>query len=210
MITQKINLWVMKNSTDPTGAYLTEAIKARRSMQDFMANWSAVKQEIISNKELNEPISGDPFFPEEITNDGKWFKTYIHWYGKWYSDSHRFPILCSLVRKHPDIKLAMVSVLKPKAVILPHYGPWAGGIRVHIGVSTPNSNDCYIDIEGHRYSWRDDELVAFSDIYEHQVKNNTDTPRVILFMDLERTMKSKFSQFVVRLINQTLAKWNRA
>ena len=40
----------------------------------------------------------------------------------------------------------MFSVLAPGAKILPHDGVYKGCLRFHLGLSTPNSDDCFIII----------------------------------------------------------------
>ena len=48
-----------------------------------------------------------------------------------------------------------------------------------------------------KYSWRDGEDVVFDDTYEHDVHNNTEHRRIILFCDLRRPQKSAFSNWLV-------------
>ena len=202
-----LNRWVHKHSADPTTPYLTEAVRYRKSIQDILANWPMIREEVDRSVEWSSPIQGDLFFGEDLTDDGKWRKVYVYWYGKYGRDAYsRFPGLVGGIRRHRDIRLAMVSVLEPGGTIKAHTGPWAGSIRVHITVQSPNDPACFIAVGGERYSWKDNDFVAFDDTYEHYVENNTRYPRVILFLDIERKMKSVWAQSVVRLINSTLGR----
>jgi aspartyl/asparaginyl beta-hydroxylase (cupin superfamily) len=36
-----------------------------------------------------------------------------------------------------------------------HRDPYAGSVRYHLGLVTPNSDDCFIEVDQERYSWRD-------------------------------------------------------
>ena len=56
---------------------------------------------------------------------------------------------------------------------------YKGCLRFHLGLSTPNSDDCFIIINGEKYSWRDGEGILLDDTYEYEVHNNTDETRII-------------------------------
>ena len=202
---ETINKWILRNSKDSPEPYVTEDIKQRPCMKEVVERWSEIKEEVYRAKHLRTKIKGDKFFCEKIADDS-WYKTYIYWYGNWDKDSKNFPIISEIVKKHKDLNLAMISVLKAGGKIGSHQGPWGGGIRVHMGIETPNSEDCFIEVDGERFHWKDNELVAFCELYHHHVENNTDKDRVVLFMDVERKMKNFWSQLFVKFINSTIVK----
>lgn len=208
-----VNGWIERNSADPTGPILTGTVAARPSVQAIMARYDDIRLEVLMALPSATTIEGDLFFDHTITNDGKWDKVYIKWYsGLPDSSREQFPNLSEILDTHPDVHLAMVSVLKPGAVINPHCGPWMGSVRVHIGIQTPNSPQCRMTVGDSSFYWQDRKVEAFDDTYIHMVRNNTDEARVILFLDVERKMKSWWAQAIVRLINLTLARstgWGR-
>ena len=105
-----------------------------------------------------------------------------------------------LFRKYiTRIKIAMFSVLAPGAKILPHKGVYKGCLRFHLGLSTPNSDDCFIIINEEKYSWKDGEGILLDDTYEHEVHNNTEETRIILFCDIVRPLN-----FIGSSINNTI------
>jgi beta-hydroxylase len=79
-----------------------------------------------------------------------------------------------------------------------HRDPYAGSLRYHLGLVTPNDDGCWIDVDGQRYSWRDGEDVVFDETYIHQAKNETNVDRIILFCDVERPMRFRWAQAVNR------------
>lgn len=95
------------------------------------------------------------------------------------------PKTVQLIQDNPQIHLAMFSILKPGAVITPHTGAFRGAMRYHLGLKTPGEN-CRIYVDGKPYSWKDGEGVLFDDTYIHSVKNEEDSPRIVLFLDVER------------------------
>jgi beta-hydroxylase len=72
-----------------------------------------------------------------------------------------------------------------------------------LGLSTPNSDDCRIFVDGQVYAWRDGEDVMFDETYVHWVKNETEKTRVILFCDIERPLSNRF----MTRINRSVSAW---
>ena len=67
---------------------------------------------------------------------------------------------------------------------------------------TPNSDDCYINVDGENYSWRDGEGVMFDETFIHAAYNNTDKDRIILFCDVERPLRWKFARVINRFFKK--------
>jgi beta-hydroxylase len=173
-------------------------VSKRKCIKDIEENFKNISEEIMNQVQHATPIEGDLFFESFVTNDGKWKKIYLKWYAPAPDCSYRmFPNLMSVIDKNKDIRLAMISKLEPGANIKLHSGAYRGGIRVSIGISTPNDPNCYIWISGYKYFWKDGELVAFDDTFPHFVRNNTDVDRIVLLLDIDRKMKNKWSQTIV-------------
>ncbi|MEL7133345.1 MAG: aspartyl/asparaginyl beta-hydroxylase domain-containing protein [Pseudomonadota bacterium] len=96
------------------------------------------------------------------------------------------PETTRLVESLPSIKGAMFASLPPGARLVKHRDPFAGSLRYHMGLSTPNDDACFIEVDGTRYSWRDGQAVMFDETYIHYARNDTDQNRVILFLDIRR------------------------
>jgi beta-hydroxylase len=114
-------------------------------------------------------------------------------YLKWYADDLRSaralcPKTVELLAGIPSVKAAMFASLPPGARLVRHRDPYAGSLRYHLGLVTPNAPGCYIDVDGERYFWRDGEAVMFDETFIHFAENTTDQRRVILFCDIERPL----------------------
>lgn len=150
------------------------------------------------------PIKNDLFF-RQIADDN-WKKIYLKWYGEAPEYAYSmFPRTMALVDAHPEVRLAMFSMLEPGAIISPHRGPYRGCLRVHLGITTPNSPKCFINVGGTDYHWRDGRAVAFDDTYRHYVHNDTDKTRIILFLDVERTYSIPTVRHLNRFIMRRIA-----
>jgi beta-hydroxylase len=133
----------------------------------------------------SKPIKHDQFF-QGISDDG-WKRFYLKWYGPPDPKALQVcPETCALLQRMPEVHLAMFSILLPKSKIKLHHGPARMCLRYHMGIITPNDDACNIKIGEHTYSWRDGEDVMFDDTHYHEVTNDTNSPRIILFLDVER------------------------
>lgn len=206
-VIDRINNWITKNSADPILPNLTQSAMGRASVQDIMEHFPTIRSEILDALPYAQPIQGDLFFGDDITDDGRWDRIYIKWYAPPSKRAREiFPITTKIIERHNDVHLAMVSILRPGAKIKGHRGPWCGSFRVHVGVATPNTLGCHIVVANQVYFWRDGEVFAFDDTYWHHVENSTDLPRVILFLDVERKMEGWWRQAIVRFLNKTVAR----
>ncbi|WP_129775924.1 aspartyl/asparaginyl beta-hydroxylase domain-containing protein [Peristeroidobacter soli] len=130
-----------------------------------------------------------------------WKRFYLKWYGDFLpSASALCPRTAELLGKIPSINAAMFTLLPPGSRLGAHRDPFAGSLRYHLGLVTPNSPDCYIIVDGEKYYWKDGEAVMFDETYIHQAENRTDVTRVILFCDIERPMSNPVLRWINRVI----------
>jgi beta-hydroxylase len=112
---------------------------------------------------------------------------------KWYTDKcsrtavQMCPKTCAILDAIPTIRSAMFTVLPPGGRLGRHHDPIASSLRYHLGLLTPNSDRCALTLDGIEYPWRDGEELLFDQTYLHSAVNQTDTVRVILFCDVEKT-----------------------
>ena len=166
--------------------------------------WKDIRNEamnIYTNGNATE-IKNDMFF-KTIADNG-WKRFYIKWYGPITEEAYKLcPNTCKLISQLPEIKLAMFSILEPGSKIPVHAGPFKGCIRYHLGLNCPQ--DAYIIVDGIKYTWKNGEDVLFDDTFMHQVNNDSNDLRIILFCDIERKMRNSFSQKINKLVINYLA-----
>jgi beta-hydroxylase len=98
----------------------------------------------------------------------------------------------------------MFTELPPGGELRPHRDPYAGSLRLHLGLDTPNDDACFIDVDGTRYSWRDGEWTMFDETYIHWAQNGSEQNRIILFCDIERPMRWGWARGLNRFIAKNL------
>jgi len=134
-----------------------------------------------------------------------WKRFYLKWYGAPLPSAQALcPKTVALVESLPSVNAAMFALLPPGGKLNRHRDPFAGSLRYHLGLSTPNSDACRIFIDGEPYSWRDGQDVLFDETFIHSAENKTDVTRIILFCDVERPLRTRwmtaFNRWVARHI----------
>lgn len=119
-----------------------------------------------------------------------WTRFYLSWYGKDLPSAQALaPKTVALLKGLPSVKAAMFASLPPGAHLQRHRDPYAGSLRYHLGLITPEDKSlCFIEVDGQRYSWKDGEAVMFDETYIHHAQNSTQGQRIILFCDIERPL----------------------
>jgi len=134
-----------------------------------------------------------------------WKRFYLKWYGEPLPSAHTLcPQTVALLETIPAVKAAMFALLPPGSKLNPHRDPFAGSLRYHLGLITPNSDDCLIFVDGQPYSWRDGEDIVFDETFVHWAENKTDQTRVILFCDVERPLRTPVMRAINRLVSRVL------
>ncbi|MFP3610314.1 aspartyl/asparaginyl beta-hydroxylase domain-containing protein [Paraburkholderia sp. SIMBA_050] len=134
-----------------------------------------------------------------------WKRFYLKWYGSPHPSAQALcPRTVEILQRIPSVKAAMFAMLPAGGSLNPHRDPYAGSLRYHLGLMTPNDDRCAIVVDGIPYSWRDGEDVVFDETYLHHAENRTGEDRIILFCDVERPMKFAWAQAIIRAIGDVL------
>jgi len=140
-----------------------------------------------------------------ITTDDRWKTFFLYGYGyRMDSNCALCPETTRRVESIPGMFTAFFSVLSPGKRIPLHRGPYKGLLRCHLGLIVPGPEDrCWIEVGGERGHWQEGKCIVFDDTYKHQVHNDTDRTRVVLFLDIVRPMRAPGS-WMNRLILQII------
>jgi len=168
-------------------------------------NWRTIRDEARRVYEAGH-ARGSPKYDDLAFNSffrTGWSRFYLKWYDDYLPSARELcPKTCALLEDMPGINAALFAVLAPHSHLVRHRDPFGGSLRYHLGLITPNSDDCHIFIDGEPYSWRDGEDVLFDETYMHRARNDTDQARVILFCDVHRPLRFKpiaaLNHFIVR------------
>ena len=121
-----------------------------------------------------------------------WKRFYLKWYDDFLPSARAMcPQTVELLDSIPNVHGAMFALLPAGAKLGNHRDPFAGSLRYHLGLVTPNSEKCHIFVDGVECVWRDGEDFMFDETFIHRAENLTDQDRIILFCDVERPIKSR-------------------
>jgi beta-hydroxylase len=131
-----------------------------------------------------------------------WRRFHLKWYDDFLPSAEALcPRTVALLRSVPTVHAALFALLPAGGKLTEHRDPYAGSLRYHLGLITPNSDACRIFVDGQPYAWRDGEDVVFDETFIHRAENQTDQDRIILFCDLERPLRTP----VMRGLNRFIA-----
>ena len=186
------NLLMYAFSAVPAGAFPDR--KRFTAVDVLRDNWQTIRDEaagLFDQGHIRDALKDDDASFASFLKVG-WKRFYVKWYGEPLPSAQTLcPKTVELVNRIPGVKAAMFALLPPGTTLNPHRDPFAGSLRYHLGLITPNSPDCHIFVDGQEYFWRDGEDVIFDETCVHWVENKTDMTRVIFFADLERPLRSR-------------------
>ncbi|HKK47204.1 MAG TPA: aspartyl/asparaginyl beta-hydroxylase domain-containing protein [Balneolaceae bacterium] len=191
-----------KYSKVPTTPFLdpTEFPWTRR-LED---NWKVIRDEldeILKNKDAIPNFQDISEDQKALTEDNNWKTYFLYGFGyKAEQNCARCPKTTKLVESVPGMTTAFFSILEPGKHIPHHRGVYKGFMRYHLGLLVPEPKEqCRIRVEDTYAHWEEGKGIMFDDTYDHEVWNDTNGIRVVLFMDVIRPMS-----FPASLINKAI------
>jgi beta-hydroxylase len=172
-------------------------------------NWHIIRDEALqlSNEGYIRAATGNNDAGFNSFFKTGWRRFYLNWYGESIPSAETLcPKTVALLKATPGINAAMFALLPPGGKLNPHRDPFAGSLRYHLGLVTPNSPDCHIYVDGEKYFWRDGEDIMFDETYVHWAENKTDVTRIILFCDIERPLKTNMMRKLNHFVSRQLGK----
>ena len=163
------------------------------------AHYEEVRGEV---EELMGPLDDLPGFEEiapdfarsekgdPLTEDRGWKTFFLYGFGhRIEANCARCPNTAALVERVPGMRTAMFSILHPRKHIPPHRGPYQGLLRYQLGLVVPDqAQACRIRVGDEVAFWEAGRSMIFDDTFVHEVWNDTDDLRAILFLDVLRPL----------------------
>jgi ornithine lipid ester-linked acyl 2-hydroxylase len=162
-------------------------------VEDLEKSWQIVRRELDAVLTRPEDIPAfHQLSPDQqrISKGDNW-KTYAFFvYGTRVDENcAACPATAALLDSLPGLQNAWFSILAPRYHIPPHRGPTRAVIRCHLGLMVPADRDnCWLRVDDKVCHWQEGRCLVFDDTYEHEVHNDTDDVRVVLFLDFDRPM----------------------
>ncbi|WP_213086312.1 aspartyl/asparaginyl beta-hydroxylase domain-containing protein [Roseateles sp. DAIF2] len=162
-----------------------------KELELLQQNWQVIREEALKLNDEGQIKAASTYNDIGFNSFFRtgWKRFYLKWYGEDLASAKALcPKTVELLRQIPTVKAAMFASLPPGSRLVRHRDPYAGSVRYHLGLTTPNSPGCFIEVDGQRYHWKDGEAVMFDETFIHYAENTTEQQRVILFCDVERPL----------------------
>ncbi len=200
-----INIFMHLFSRVPSTPYVS--VDKFPELAPLQQNWQVIRAEaenLVAMQKIKAAANNDDAGFNSFFKTG-WKRFYLKWYDASHPSAERLcPETYKLLKNIPSVKAAMFAELPPGAKLNKHRDPFAGSMRYHLGLATPNDDRCFIEVDGEPYSWRDGEGVIFDETYIHWAINGSDSDRIILFCDVERPMRFGWMQAINRWLGRTM------
>lgn len=169
------------------------------------SDWQAIRRELDAVMQYRDRMPSFHEIIEEvstITQDDAWKTFFLIGAGMDCSgNAARCPETMRLLQQVPGLVTAFFSILGPGKHIPAHRGAYNGVLRLHLGLIVPEPQArCRIRIGDEIRSWREGEVLIFDDTWNHEVWNDTDGWRVVLFLDFARPLRQPWHWLNQRFI----------
>jgi aspartyl/asparaginyl beta-hydroxylase (cupin superfamily) len=181
----------------------------------------------INKNWMNWPESGlySQFEEKNIIynkNKDSWQIIPLYGFGIWCEEyCNKLPSIHKFLKSLPNLKIALLSKMKPETKLRPHCG-WGvhsnNVLRCHYGLVLPKNNDeSYVAIKDNykvpdnmdmKQNHKLHDWIVFDDSKIHYAVNNSDTERIVLIIDMERpsyvkkgTTKQGSTKELIDLVN---------
>jgi ornithine lipid ester-linked acyl 2-hydroxylase len=166
--------------------------------------WRTIRKELDVLMQNREEITNfQDYSPGQkvLTRDDLWKTFFFYAFGKKEEENcKRCPETVRILKGIPRMNTAMFSIVGPGKHIPAHRGPYKGVLRYHLGIMVPEPEGiCRIRVGNDIRAWKEGKSLIFDDSHEHEVWNDSDSYRVVLFVNFVRPTIFPFS-----VVNQSI------
>jgi len=180
-------------------------------VEDVEAEWTTIRDELDDILQYRDVLPNFQDISEDlksIQQDDQWKTFFLYGFGEKAEENCALvPETTRIIESIPGMSTAFFSILAPGKHIPAHRGPYKGVLRYHLGLKVPEPADqCRIRVDDQVRHWNEGESLIFDDTYNHEVWNDTDGERAILFLDVERPLPqplSTLNRLIIRLIGKS-------
>jgi beta-hydroxylase len=161
------------------------------------AGWRKVRAELDQVMTFRDQIPSFQEILKEVSliqTDHNWKTFFLAGIGMDCSENaKRCPETMKVLAKIPGMTTAFFSILSPHKHIPAHRGAFNGILRLHLALQVPEPRKkVRIRIGNRICHWQEGKCLIFDDTFNHEVWNDTDGYRVVLFVDFARPLRQPF------------------
>lgn len=177
------------------------------------AHWAPVRRELdevlLPNRSripnLEHVLGG---VSENLSGGKEWKTFFLHGYGHAMKDNWSIcPRTAEALRAVRGLRTAFFSILPPGAHVPVHQGAYAGVLRCLFALRVPRDRaSCRIRVGEEIRHWEEGRCMILDDTLLHEVWNDTDEDRAVLYIDFLRPLPwplALVNRLLVHLIRLT-------
>lgn len=191
-IRRPLNRWLARQSLIGRQPFFDEAQVP--GLDILKRNWQVIAEEArsVMLDRSAIPALGD-ISPDHrrIAQNAAWKSFFFTGYGyKSIPNRARCPKTAELIDQVPNVMVAFYSIFEPGTHIRDHYGVTKAMLNVHLGLMVPSGPErCEIRVRDEMRGWKAGEYLIFDETFNHEAWNESDEPRVVLFLQVLRPMR---------------------
>ncbi|MEM9811591.1 MAG: aspartyl/asparaginyl beta-hydroxylase domain-containing protein [Pseudomonadota bacterium] len=134
-----------------------------------------------------------------------WQMVTLRAYGYDYPENQaRMPKMQDFLVRHPEVVSAAISVFPAGKHLRPHKGPFRGVWRYHLAYLVKELEDggtaAELTIDGKTYHLHEGDDLLWDDTFMHEAINRSDSPRIVLLLDVFRADHPWWLGWLSRLV----------
>nr|WP_166180202.1 aspartyl/asparaginyl beta-hydroxylase domain-containing protein [Altererythrobacter segetis] len=204
-----VNRWIARQSLIGDEPFVDPAVIP--GLAELGENWREIRDELVPLlTERNAIPALGEISPDHkaIARDGHWKSFFFTGYGFRAACNHaRCPTTSALLEKVPGLVVAFFSIMEPGTHVPPHRGVTKAWLNCHLGMVVPDGpGRCAMEVAGQSIEWREGEWLVFDETHRHEVWNERQSPRVVLFLQVRRPMRlagRMAASLLIRAIRRT-------
>ena len=163
-------------------------------LDELQREWHIVRQELapLLVERRSIPAFGK-LSPDHrrIANSSVWQSFFFEGYGfKARKNRAWCPQTAAMLDRIPGLVVAFFSIMEPGTHVPRHRGLTKAWLNCHLGLAVPRGpGRCEMEVNGTPVRWREGEWMVFDETNPHEVWNETQEPRVVLFLQVRRPMR---------------------
>ena len=163
-------------------------------LNEVAPRWEEFREEIeplMRERDAIPPLGEISPDHRRIASSPAWKSFFFRGYGYEAKDNQaRCPKLTEAINSIPGVVVAFLSIMEPGTHVPLHRGLTKSWLNCHLPLIIPDDGKrCEIAINGEIHQWRYGEWLVFDETYEHEVWNESDQPRVMLLLQVQRQMR---------------------
>lgn len=187
-----VNRWIARQSLIGDAPFVD--YRALPGLAELGEHWREIRAELLPLLEERRAIPAlGEISPDhrKIARDSNWKSFFFTGYGFRAAENHaRCPATSALLDRVPGLVVAFFSIMEPGAHVPPHRGVTKAWLNCHLGMVVPEGpGRCAMEVAGRTVEWREGEWLVFDETNRHQVWNERQDPRVVLFLQVRRPMR---------------------